>query len=212
MPEENLQSDPSDEGPLRNLVAQTHGLLKSLPTSELAPFLDVWPQSPRWRTVRPCSQAVARRLPVMVANAPHFSARLITAVHRASALLAWRQTYTAKDIDARFLDNYGWCELAGQHGILASERLACGFLLLGPHTVYPRHLHEAEELYVPLAGVAAWQQGAGKWQDRPPGTLIHHESLEPHAMRTAGQPLLAVYLWRGPGLTHKSRLENLRQQ
>ena len=93
-----------------------------------------------------------------------------------------------------------------EYAALVSERLVCGFLLLGPQTLYPRHRHEAEEIYVPLSGTAAWQQGDGAWREKLPGAAIHHTSLEPHAMRTAQQPLLALYLWRGGGLTRSSRL------
>ncbi len=87
------------------------------------------------------------------------------------------------------------------------ERIACGFLILGPSTHYPRHRHEAEEIYLPLSGTAAWQQGDAGWQDRAPGALIHHASEEPHAMRTRGSPLLALYLWRSDNLAQKARLD-----
>jgi hypothetical protein len=89
----------------------------------------------------------------------------------------------------------------------ASERIACGFLLLGPSTLYPHQRQEAEELHLPLAGRAAWQKGAGPWREWPPGTLIQHISEEPHAMRTAARPLLALYLWRSANLSQKSRLD-----
>jgi hypothetical protein len=81
-------------------------------------------------------------------------------------------------------------------------------LLLGPATHYPRHRHEAEEIYMPLAGTAAWQQGDGDWRDQLPGTVIHHQPFEPHAMRTHAEPLLALYLWRGAGLAQKARLDD----
>jgi quercetin dioxygenase-like cupin family protein len=78
---------------------------------------------------------------------------------------------------------------------------------LGPATVYPRHRHEAEEIYLPLSGTASWQQGDETWRERPPGTLIHHAGDEPHAMRTGDGPLLALYLWRSSDLTQKARLD-----
>ncbi len=125
---------------------------------------------------------------------------------QAASALEWRQSYTREELDDEFLAAYGWSELFGLRGPLASERLACGFLVLGPQTFYPRHRHEAEEIYVPLSGTAAWQQGDGIWREKAPCTPIHHASLEPHAMRTAQQPLLALYLWRGAQLSQSSRL------
>ena len=94
--------------------------------------------------------------------------------------------------DAAFLDNYGWCEILGESGPIAGGPIACGLLLLGPATLYPRHRHEAEEIYLPLHGTAAWQQGDAVWRDRAPGTLIHHAGDEPHAMRTGAGPMQAV--------------------
>jgi hypothetical protein len=133
----------------------------------------------------------------------------MAAMCRAAPSLAWRQTYTAKDLDPVFLDNYGWSEILGGAGPLASDRIACGFLILGPSTHYPRHRHEAEEIYLPLSGTAEWQQGDAVWRERPPGVLIHHGSNEPHAMRTGGSPLFALYLWRGGDLAQKARLDRV---
>ena len=63
-----------------------------------------------------------------------------------------------------FLKNYAWCEILGPEGLRSGLRIACGFLLLGPHTLYPRHRHAAEEIYLPLSGTAQWQQGDGNWR------------------------------------------------
>jgi len=118
----------------------------------------------------------------------------------------WRQTYGQADvasgaIAADFLARYGWFELIGPRAGRHSNRMACGFLLLGPDTHYPFHSHEAEELYLPLSGTADWRQAMGdsngEWRQRVPGALIHHAPFEPHAMRTDADPLLALYLWRG---------------
>ena len=36
----------------------------------------------------------------------------------------------------------------------------------------------------------------------PPGKVIRHEKMVPHATRTLSEPLLAVYLWQGDLKTH----------
>jgi Dimethlysulfonioproprionate lyase len=79
--------------------------------------------------------------------------------------------------------------------------------MLGPETEYPAHSHEAEELYLPLAGRAWWRSSESDWRLRPPGTWIHHRSWTVHAMRTEREPLLAAYLWRAGDLSAKSRIE-----
>jgi hypothetical protein len=106
-----------------------------------------------------------------------------------------------------FLQNYGWTELMGRGAPIDASRVACGFLLLGPSTLYPRHGHEAEEVYVPLSGTARWQQGDAIWREKPPGTVIHHARNEPHAMHTGAEPLLALYLWHSEQLNQKASLE-----
>jgi Dimethlysulfonioproprionate lyase len=111
--------------------------------------------------------------------------------------MEWRQTYAVPDVSTAFLMNYGWSEIVGLRGELPSDRIACGFLLLGPSTYYARHSHAAEEIYVPLSGTALWQQAESPWREHLPGSVIHHDSNEPHAMRTQTQPLLALYLWHG---------------
>ncbi|HSY97543.1 MAG TPA: dimethylsulfonioproprionate lyase family protein [Steroidobacteraceae bacterium] len=166
-----------------------------------------WPRDGRLRPLEASGLPVLRWLPQIAADTAAFGNDLVSAVAQAAPSLGWRQTYSAHELDGTFLDNYGWSEIFGAHGPLASRRIACGFLMLGPATHYPRHRHEAEEWYLPLSGTAAWQQGDADWQDRLPGTLIHHAGNEPHAMRTGADPLLALYLWRGADLAQKARLD-----
>jgi dimethlysulfoniopropionate lyase len=208
----------------RMLAELTHRFLAAVESPALGPFLGDWPQQLSMRPLRASTLPVLRWLPELADGAArnraahdgaahdgaaaNLGAALVLGLGRAAAALSWRQTYTGRDLDEVFLSNYGWTELFGLHGALVSERLACGFLLLGPQTLYPRHRHEAEEIYLPLSGVASWQQGDGVWREKLTGTAIHHACLEPHAMRTSEQPLLALYLWRGAGLTQASRLDD----
>lgn len=195
--------------PVEKLSESTWTALAALESSLVSGFLDEWPSSARQRPVDPTALPVLAWL-ARIATAVPFpvAPELITALLQATPLLAWRQTYTADEMDLNFLDNYGYAELVGLNGPRCSERLACGFLLLGPDTFYPRHQHAAEEIYVPLFGHAQWQQGDSLWRTQVPGTLIHHRRDEPHAMRTRADPLLAIYLWRGANLAEQSRLSD----
>jgi len=190
-----------------DIAVRAKELLHSLQHPAAAPFLADWPNVYRRREIAAARLPVMRWLTELDADAAVFGADLVAAVRRAAPLLAWRQTYTSKDLDPAFLHNYGWSEIVGAAGPFESDRIACGFLILGPSTFYPPHRHAAEELYVPLSGTAAWQQGDAVWRDLPPGTPIHHRSEEPHAMRTGAGPLLALYVWRGAGLARKARLD-----
>jgi len=80
---------------------------------------------------------------------------------------------------------------------MADAAFAAGLLMLGSSTLYARHNHPAEEIYLPLAGTALWQRGDAPWRPVPPGRPIHHPPDLPHATRTGGAPLLALYFWRG---------------
>jgi Dimethlysulfonioproprionate lyase len=191
---------------LRDLTGALRDLLEAS-GPEAKPFLRDWP---RELVARP---VVARPLPVVAAlrSLSRFAAPRTKALVEAIAALAdeldWRQTYASADFGERFLRNYGWSEWIGERGAFMSDAIACGVLLLGPDIEYPAHSHEAEELYLPLAGHALWRAGLSDWRLRAPGTWIHHPSWTIHAMRTGAEPLLAAYVWRAGDLSAKSRIE-----
>jgi mannose-6-phosphate isomerase-like protein (cupin superfamily) len=185
-----------------SLARQAHILLKSLAIS--AQFLEDWPDLRASRIIQPHRLPVCSSLSKLDA-APATAGLVKALVERADAI-AWRQTYTAADFGPAFLDNYGWTELMGLRGPIASAHVACGFLILGPRTEYPSHAHEAEELYLPLAGTALWMRGEESFVARSPGAPIIHPSWTPHAMRTQDDPLLALYVWRGGDLAAKSKI------
>lgn len=164
------------------------------------------PRAPRPR------QLVSVGLPVLAwtgdlrERAAPETAAMAEIVDRHAHDLAWGQTYGKGDLSEAFLARYGWCELLGLRGHFGSEEAALGVLLLGPETHYPLHSHAAEEVYVVLSGTAAWTRGEEAEALRPPGSAVHHPSWMPHGMRTAEEPLLALYLWAGGDLAQKSRI------
>jgi Dimethlysulfonioproprionate lyase len=194
------------EESLRPLVEAVRALLETAGPAAHA-FLSDWP---RQLIARPTS---ARSLPAVSAleglsryAAPRTRA-LVEAIGALAGELDWRQTYSPADFGERFLQNYGWSEWIGGRGAFASDAIAGGVLILGPDTEYPAHSHEAEELYLPLAGHASWRSAGADWRLRAPGTWIHHPSWTTHAMRTAREPLLAAYVWRAGDLAAKSRID-----
>jgi len=195
----------------RDLSDLTRAFLQSRRSPEIQPFLAQWPISSERRSTSPVLLPVVRWLAGLEGNDPAGgdpagTRELLSEIKHAAASLTWRQSYGARQVCAHFLENYGWAEIVGLTGELASERVACGFLLLGPQTHYPPHQHEAEEIYVPLSGMAEWQKGEAGWLERSVGSIIHHARHEQHSMRTASTPLLALYLWRSENLAQQSRL------
>jgi len=105
--------------------------------------------------------------------------------------------YVAAPPSPNYLENYGYVVLAGPGGLVATDSLALGILLLGPKTHYPTHRHPAVEIYVVASGEAEWRKGESPWRREAPGSVIRHETMMPHATRTLDDPLLAVYVWQG---------------
>ena len=191
---------------LRPLVDGLHAFLGSAgPGAEQ--FLRDWPRELITRPLESRSLPVVSALEDMSGFAAPRTRALVEAVAALASDLDWRRTYVPADFGERFLQNYGWSEWVGRRGAFMSDAIACGVLLLGPDTEYPAHSHEAEELYLPLAGHAFWRSGKRGWRLRPPGTWIHHPAWTTHALHTASEPLLAAYIWRAGDLTAKSRVD-----
>src|SRR6185437_215289 len=102
----------------RELAGTIRQLLDSLPQPALAPFLADWPAAPGHRAVRAADLPVLRWLEEIAHDTAAFGAELVAALCRAAPSLAWRQTYTAHDLGADFLDSYGWSEILGANGPL----------------------------------------------------------------------------------------------
>lgn len=185
------------------MLAQVRAAFAGVAQAE--PFLAEWPDIGPRRDCVPARLPVCRWLEDMTGEGAGAAVASALAAIRAEApRLRWQQTYGAADFGADFLDGYGWSEFIGLRGPLASERIACGVLLLAPGVTYPAHAHAAEEVYLPIHGVAEWQQGDGDFTPVPVGQAIHHAPWVPHAMRVGAEPLAALYLWRGGDLAAKS--------
>ncbi|WP_426037721.1 dimethylsulfonioproprionate lyase family protein [Cypionkella sp. TWP1-2-1b2] len=175
------------------------------PVPEAAAFLADWPAVTERREIVAGTLPVCDWIPELQAETgPVDTAVVVAQLQQVAADLSWRQTYGAGDFGAAFLRGYGWSEFIGLRGPVPSARIACGVLLLAPGISYPSHAHAAEEVYLPISGVAEWQMGVGAFVQVPVGQAIHHPSWTPHAMRSGDQPLAALYLWRGGDLAAKS--------
>jgi len=194
-----------------NLIAfiiAIHEFLEGIKDIHIKSILADWPSANCiTRSVLPHRLPVLSWLPAAVKAAGKNTEGIVKMLAALANQIAWGQTYSAQDFGLGFLENYGWTELIGQRGPIASDDIACGFLFLGLQIEYPCHRHEAEEVYVPLTKQTLWQRSNQVWAYRAPGRSIHHASWVPHAMRTETVPLLALYLWRGGNLVQKSLIE-----
>jgi hypothetical protein len=154
-------------------------------------FLAGWPTDIVVAPQTPTRLPVLRHLPAAMGVTGKETEALAALLIAAVGGLQWWQSHSEAELGRKFIDNFGWTE------IFRADRLACGFLVLGPRTEYPTHRQAPEEICIPLAGTAFWQRGNRPFAPRPPGMIIHHPSWLPHAMRTSEEPLLALYVWRG---------------
>lgn len=189
-----------------SILGAFHDYLRSLEDGLAAEFTSAIDWQMPARQLAPSGLACLRHLDRAIEIAPQAERPLVQLLARHRAALRWGQTYTASDFGEHFIDNYGWLELFGTRGHFENDRLAAGFLILGPHILYPDHHHVAEELYVPLTGGTEWRKGEGDFTPRAAGAVIHHPSNVNHAMRTGAEPLLALYIWRGGPLAQKSTI------
>jgi len=180
--------------PQRDLDEQWRELFEGLADMFAADSSNVRHRSRAPDVLSPQLQSVVQYLPAALADVPAETASVCASLTALQGALHWRQN--TNYIDIGFLRSYAYCELLGPSGHWRSDRLSLGLLLLGPRLTYPDHVHPATEIYVVLSGHAQWRQGARPWQDQPPASVITHASMEPHAMRTGAEPLLAAYLWR----------------
>ena len=97
----------------------------------------------------------------------------------------------------RFFDNEAFTEVVGPKGLLRSDTMRLGFIIVGDGIWYPWHSHEALELYHPVSGTALWGQGDRTLRQREPGKAIFHESFETHAVKTEAEAVLAMWTWSG---------------
>ncbi len=120
--------------------------------------------------------------------------------------LLWEQSYKKADrqVSEAMLAGYGFAEVIGKNGPFISERVRCGIGVWGPHIIYPQHHHQAEEIYIVLAGSALFTLGAAAEQRHCAGDVVFVSSHLPHQFCTEDDALVVLYLWQAGNLREKS--------
>ena len=144
-------------------------------------------------------QPVCRFLDALLSTSPlpMFSG-LIKSIRELSPYLYWKINENYRNVfPDHFFENESFTEIIGPDGLLYSQNMRAGLLLLGEEVDYPSHNHEATEWYNVINGSVLWQQGNSNYQLRRPGSAIFHSEWETHAMRCNGQAVLALWSWSG---------------
>ncbi|MDA7963685.1 dimethylsulfonioproprionate lyase family protein [Ruegeria sp.] len=131
---------------------------------------------------------------------------LIDAITATTHLAHWKRTYTEEEVGADFRNRYGYYELFGPTGHFHSTQLRGYVGYWGAGLTYDWHSHQAEEIYLTLAGGATFKV-AGDEAYVGPGQTRLHSSWQSHAMTTTDQPILTLVFWRGEGMGDLPRMD-----
>ena len=159
----------------------------------------------QWCGVTPVHLPAADLLEQMLEHTHAHTRDILSLFFRHKAALHWEQAYSRTDASVadHMLANYGYAEIIGKQGPFLSTRIRAGIAVYGPGIDYPLHRHQAEEIYIVLAGGAAFRLGDSEPVASSPGTVIHHSSMLPHGLHTGDNTLVIFYLWQGGNLREK---------
>ena len=127
-------------------------------------------------------------------------AELASAFAAFEPYMRWIRTeHYRESLGDDYMDNYGYTNVLGYDALIPHDRIIAAFFVIGPGQHYPRHHHEAEEVYFPFGGDTLWSQDDEPAGPREPGAPVHNTPWLPHAMTTRTTPLFTFCFWVSPG-------------
>ncbi len=131
----------------------------------------------------------------------HGFKKIADAFAEVSGELPWSQNprYTEANGGLNLLNGYAYASLSGPEGPIKCIAPRGGFYLMGPDVFYPDHNHAPREAYLVMTPGVEWRLDKGDWFQVEPGDVIYHSPWQMHAMRSAGNPVLAYAVWLEPG-------------
>lgn len=165
-----------------------------------------WPDDLRASDLSPSAVPAAELVAGLPLTGTPQTQALVQAVKATTHLASWKRTYTEEEVGADFRNRYGYYELFGPTGHFRSTQLRGYIGYWGAGLSYDWHSHEAEELYLNIAGEATFYVD-GDQATVPAGQTRAHTSWQSHAMVTNDQPILTFVLWRGAGMADLPRMD-----
>ena len=188
------------------LMKVTTAFLKSR-ARDLALTPDMISSIKPWRDAIPATLPMLSLLPAIQSRASRETDEVTNRLITAASVLPWRQTYDEADgFDRRFLDTYGWTDLAGPEGPYRADgfRLMAGYW--GQGLVYPDHSHPPDEDYIVLAGSAWFALNDDPLRKLGPGEIFHVPSRTVHSAEMRDEGLLALAIWRAEDVSVRINL------
>ena len=116
----------------------------------------------------------------------------------AKAPFNWVPPQTSSDpLYAKHSKSKVHIELLGPGGLVNSDEVRLGLYGMMPNAEYGMRTHEAEEVYIMLAGVVDWKLSNAPYKSHFSGDRSYHPSMMPHANRTRELAFMSVYAWHG---------------
>lgn len=121
------------------------------------------------------------------------AASVARAIRELEPALHWRQNpkYNAENMGAGFMDNYAFTDF----GLIGSEALYIGVVLLGPGVTYPLTAYPSEGVFLVIGGSPEWKLGDEPWARVEAGSIIGREAGGAEGKRPGEEPMLALYAW-----------------
>ncbi len=127
-------------------------------------------------------------------------ADLASAFERFEPYMRWIRTeHYRESLGDAYMENYCYTNVLGYDALIPHEHVIAAFFIIGPDRRYPRHHHEAEEVYFPFGGDTLWGQDDETPRPRPAAEPIHNTPWLPHEMITRKTPLFTFCFWVSPG-------------
>ncbi len=159
-----------------------------------------------WTATSAGHLAVADTLADSVARCDTGSRQLLQTFASHNHRLHWEQSYRKQDglVPDAMLDAYGFAEIIGLRGPFVSDRIRAGIAIWGAQVDYPQHQHQAEEVYILLAGSAEFRFDSNTAQTQRAGDVVYVESNRRHGFRSGDESLVVFYLWQAGDLRQTS--------
>lgn len=146
------------------------------------------------KNITPLKSPTCSHLEIALKNIPKDLSPFDTITKSITKKLIWHEA--ERGVPDQFKGGYAFTEIIGERGLKFSDSIRLGLFLQKPNVNYPLHAHDAEELYFVLSGSSDWQINQEKFSVGP-GSIIHHQTCENHAMITSSSPLFAMWVWTG---------------
>ncbi|WP_374329912.1 dimethylsulfonioproprionate lyase family protein [Aestuariivirga sp.] len=117
---------------------------------------------------------------------------LASAFAAVEAGLHWYRRRNSEGLGQAFADGHGNAMLIGPGGIEERADVWVGATVMAPGNTYPDHDHPPEEVYIALSP-GEWWNADMDWTAPGPGGIIYNRPGILHAMRSRGEPFLALW-------------------